>query len=45
VSYLQLENLPLRLLVSTLLVAVYLVVMIKRELPLKQWPFIGNFFK
>ena len=45
ISYLQIESLPLRLAVSTLLVAIYLVVMIKRELPLRQWPFIGKYFK
>lgn len=44
VSQIQLESLPLRLAVSTLLVGLYLIVMVKRELPLKQWPFIGKYF-
>ncbi|MDD4800613.1 MAG: oligosaccharide flippase family protein [Proteiniphilum sp.] len=44
-THLNLESLPLRLVINTLLVGFYLVVMVKRELPLRQWPFIGKYFK
>lgn len=44
-NYVYVESLLLRLVITTLLIVVYLVALTRRELPLKQWPFIGKFFK
>lgn len=44
-SYRFIENLWVRLLISTILVFIFLIVVIKKELPLHDWPIIGKYFK
>ncbi len=39
------EELWLRLLISFILIMIYLAVVVKKELPLKEWPVIGKYFK
>mgnify|MGYP000971715409 CR=1 FL=1 len=43
-SYNFVPELWKRLLISTLIIVVYLFVVVKKELPLKLWPFIGKYF-
>lgn len=38
-------NIWLRLTVNTLIIAIYTVVVVKKELPLREIPFVGKFFK
>ena len=44
VSYIFIPNLWARLLISTIAVFVYIIVVVKKEMPLKEWPFIGKYF-
>lgn len=43
-TYLNVESLWLRLGINTFLIAIYLSVVVKKELPLRQWPLIGKYF-
>src|SRR5690554_5309511 len=45
VSYACVDNLWVRLSISTALILLYLLVVIKKELPLTEWPVIGNYLK
>ena len=44
VSYIFIPNLWARLLISTIAVFVYIIVVVKKEMSLKEWPFIGKYF-
>ena len=44
-SNLYVTNLWMRLLISFVFVTVYLIAIIKKELPLKNWPLIGKYVK
>lgn len=44
-SHRYVADLWLRLLISTVLVLVYIYFVVKKELPLKEWPLIGKYFK
>ena len=43
--YTYVPNVWLRLLVNTLLIAVYIFVVVKKELPLRALPVVGKYFK
>jgi O-antigen/teichoic acid export membrane protein len=43
--YRNVGNVWLRLGMNTALILIYLVVLIKKELPLQQWPFIGKYLR
>ncbi|MCE5205864.1 MAG: oligosaccharide flippase family protein [Porphyromonadaceae bacterium] len=45
ITYLNVNFLWLRLGINTSLILIYLAVLIKKELPLRQWPLIGKYFK
>lgn len=45
VSYACVDNLWVRLSISTALILLYLLVVIKKELPLTEWPVIGSYLK
>ncbi len=44
-SHAYVQNVWLRLAINTVIVAVYAVVVVKKELPLHEMPFIGKYFK
>lgn len=43
-SYKFIENMWIRLLISAVSIFIYLLVVIKKELPLSSWPVIGKYF-
>ena len=43
-SMLLVNSLWLRLFISTICILIYLMVIIKKEMPLKEWPVIGRYF-
>ena len=45
ITYMNVNFLWLRLGINTTLILIYLVVVIKKELPLRHWPLIGRYFK
>ena len=42
---LPIESMPARLAVNTLLLAVYVAYLVKKDLPLKSIPFVNRFFR
>ncbi|MCE5178526.1 MAG: oligosaccharide flippase family protein [Porphyromonadaceae bacterium] len=45
ITYLNVNDLWLRLGINTVLILIYLSMVIKKELPLRHWPLIGKYFK
>ncbi|MDO5664924.1 MAG: oligosaccharide flippase family protein [Bacteroidia bacterium] len=44
-AYGNIDNMWLRLLINTILIGIYVIIVVKKDLPLQQIPIVGKFFK
>lgn len=44
-SYAVVDNVALRLLINTVLIAIYALIVVKKDLPLQEFPILGKFFR